>query len=206
LTHSDGGLCVLLSAAQLQTLKSDVAANTNVPGGTSIYAATPINTIPLTGDGDQAIADWYNGFPAPDFFVYRSNVLVKEINDQIQWAKLTPNDAPDTTQIWLNRAMQCQGKQFNLQILLQGLPTVDASKANFRAGLQDALTNVPSGVAGALVSAGWVGVRDNALARKATRVEKILATGDGSTAALAATLGAEGLLTYHDVDAARNAA
>jgi hypothetical protein len=74
-----------------------------------------------------------------------------------------------------------------------------------RAGLQDALTNVPSNTGGATQAAGWVGVRDTALARSASIFEKVLASGGaGDTAATAATMGAEGPVSYPDVEDARN--
>lgn len=185
-----------LSAAQLVTLNNDIKANTNTINGVAI------NTLPQNGDTSFDIAKWYNGLASPAFYVYRNNIPVQEVYNQIDWNKLTPSDAPDTTQQWLNRAMQCQGKQFNLQIILQGQNLIDATKANIRAGLQDALTNVPSGVSGATVSAGWVPVRDS-LYTQATYAEKLFATGTGSTAS-PATRAVYGQITAQDVDSARN--
>lgn len=183
----------MMTSAQLATLKADILAD-----GT-------LNAFPNNSDGNTAIAAIYNAAASPNYFVWRTDVPVQDVYDQIAWANLTPTDAPDTTQQWLNRAMQCQGKQFNLQILVQGQSRINAGKLNVRAGLQDALTNVPSGVSGALVSAGWVNVRDNALARKATRVEKLFASGGtGATAQNAATMGFESPLSYQDVTDARN--
>lgn len=183
-----------MTTAQLATLKAAITGD------------NAINTTPQGSDGAFAIAVYLNTIitsPAT-FFVYRSNVPVQEIYNQITWASLTPTDSPDATVQWQNRAIACQGKQFNLQIILQGQDTIDASRAAVRAGLQDALTNVPAGAAGALISAGWTGVRDNALARAATRFEKIFATGgNGTTAALAATMGLEGPVAYQDVQTAR---
>jgi hypothetical protein len=190
-----------LTTAQLQTIKTDIAANSD------------LNAFPNTDDGNFAIAALYNALAAVAFFVYRTNIPVQDIFDQITWANLTPSDAPAATfdaagMAWQNRALACQAKQFNVQLLLQGQSTVNAAKANVRAGLQDALTNVPSGASGALVSGGWVGVRDNALARKATRLEKLFATTgvnhDGSTAAAAATMVVEGAIAGSDVSNARN--
>lgn len=183
-----------LTAAQLATLKSTIQAD-------SVLLA--LRTTPGGADGNQAIADAFNVVDNA-FFVYRTNVPVLDIFDQITWANFTPPiaDPIDATAAYLNRCVACQGKQFNIQIILQGQSTINASKANVRAGLQDALTNVPGGVAGALVSAGWVSVRDNALARKATRGEKLFATGNGTTAALAATMAVEGAMTGANIEAA----
>lgn len=185
---------MVLTLAQYQTLKADIVAN--FPGA------------PTTADQNFAIAAFYNAVPSPDFFVYRTNVPVQDIYDQIQWAKMTPSDAPDGTAAWTNRSLACQGKQFNLQLLLQGAQqTINAAKSNVRAGLQDALTNVPSGAAGVTQAAGWVGVRDVAMARKATRIEKLFAdtsVGNGGTAATAATMVLEGAVSTTQIDVARN--
>lgn len=197
-----------LTSAQKSNLKTAIAANTNVAGGSSTYASTPINQIPNNSDGNQAIADWYNGFPTPDFFVWNSVVPVSTIYDNVVWANLTPADTPDGTQTWANRSLACQGKQFNLQTILIGAQgVVNATKTNIRAGLQDALTNVPSGASGATQAAGWTNVRDKALSRKATNAEKLLAdttNGNGASGQTSAFPAFDGPLSASDVDAARN--
>lgn len=182
-----------LTAAQLTTLKNDINADPT------------LSAYPNNVDGNIAIAQAYNLLAAPDFFVYRTNAPVAEIFDQVTWANFTPADAPDTTVQWTNRSLACQGKQFNLQIITQGRETVNAAKTNIRAGLQDALTGLPSGTGGTTRTANWVGVRDNVLARKATRAEKLFASGGtGANAQNAATMGVEGDLQYTDVELARN--
>lgn len=170
-----------------------------------IVSVPALNNQPLNSDGASVIADAINLPAAQDFFVYRTNIPPQDIYDQIQWAKMTPTDAPDGTQTWANRSLSCQGKQFNLQTMLMGQAVINGAKSNVRAGLQDALTNVPSGASGAPQAANWVGVRDNALARKASGFEKVLASGgDGAAAATAATMGVEGPVNYQDVEDARN--
>lgn len=194
-----------LTSAQLTTLKNDIAANTNTPSDGSVYASTPINQIPNNDDGNTAIAGWYSKVASPTFYVYRTNVPIDDIRDQINWSNMTPADAPDGTQTWLNRATAAQGKQFNLQLLLtSSTGTINAAKPNIRAGLTDALTNFPTGTGGALLSGGWGTVRDNALARAALRIEKLFATGSGATAATAATMAVEGAINLGVVSAARN--
>lgn len=185
-----------LAPAQLATLKADILAD------------GVLNQITRNADGFAQIAAAYNAVAAGPFQVFRTNVPVQDIYDQISWAKLTPTDVPDGTQAWANRSLACQGKQFNTQIILQGQTVINAAKANVRAGLQDALTNVPSGVAGAAVSAGWNQIRDNALARSATRLEKLFANTaggqNGTTAALAATMAVEGSVSPANIEQALN--
>lgn len=173
-----------LTSAQKVTLKA------------AIVADSPANALYQAGDL-SGLADYYNTTVSPAFYVYRTSVPVQDINDQIIWANFTPNDPPDGTTIWTNRSMAAQGKQFNLQTLLIGSQgAVNAAKSNVRAGLQDALTGLPTGASGASVSAGWVGVRDTVIARAASRFEKLFATGNGGTAATAATMAAEGPIAY----------
>lgn len=173
-----------LTSAQKATLKA------------AIVADSPANALYQAGDL-SGLADYYNTTVSPAFYVYRTSVPVQDINDQIIWANFTPNDPPDGTTIWTNRSMAAQGKQFNLQTLLIGSQgAVNAAKSNVRAGLQDALTGLPTGASGASVSAGWVGVRDTVIARAASRFEKLFATGNGGTAATAATMAAEGPIAY----------
>jgi hypothetical protein len=178
-----------LTSAQLVTLKANIAANVD-----STFIA--LRNAGSTGD----MANWYN--VASSFIVWSTYTAVADINDNIVWANLTPVDAPDTTQLWMNRALLCQGKQFNLQIMLGGLNVVNSSKTNIRAGLQDALTNVPSGTAGALVSAGWVPVK-TVMQRAATRGEAVFATGTG-TSTTPGSLVYDGMISNYDIINALN--
>ena len=172
---------------------------------TPAWAAFPNNT-----DGNFNLAAVLNLQASPAFWVWSRNASLSDIKDAIIWANLTPADVPDGTQAWANRSLQCQGKQFNLQLLLPqsggfGV-TVDAGNANFRAGLQDALTGVRSGAGGAAQSAGWSAVQQ-VLARRASEVEKLFAdttNGSGSSRAASATLVFTGTVDANDVQLARN--
>lgn len=179
-----------LTSAQLQILKTDIANSGD------------LNSQPNNDDGNFEISRLYGLDSSPNFYVYKNNIPVQEIYNQITWANLTPTDAPDGTTTWLNRAMMCQSKQFNLQIILQGQSFIDATKNNLRAGLQDCLTNVPAGISGANVSAGWVPVRDS-LYQVANRGEKLFASGIG-TSGNPATRTVYGKISVSDVGSARN--
>lgn len=179
-----------LSPAQLATLKA------------AILADNTLNAFPNTDNGNDSLAIALNVVASPDWYVWQTAVNVNDINDAINWANFTPQDAPDNTATWTNRSLACQGKQFNLQTMLVGRATLDASKANLRAGLQDALTAIPSGASGANKAGGWPAVQF-ILSRKAKLIEKILSTGTGSQAT-PATMGYEGSISGSDVTSARN--
>lgn len=170
--------------AQLQALKAAILAD-------------PALDADVAAGNHGIILDYMNADSNPAFIVWRTSVRVEEIFDAINWAALTPADSPDDTQAWLNRSLACQGKQFNLQTLLTGRTTISGAKATIRAGLQDALTNVPSGAGGSLVNAGWAAVK-SALSRPASRAEAIYATGTGTTAS-PGSLVVDGKLVMYDI-------
>lgn len=177
------------TTAQLQVIKAEITAD------------PVLNALPNTADNAFAIAAALNAYPAVDYIVWQTTLPTQLVFDAITWANLTPQDTPDTTQLWMNRALACQGKQFNIQTMLAGRETINPSKANVRSGLQDALTGIPSGASGATRAAGWVALQ-SAMQRKATRAEKVLASGSGTTGS-PSLLSFEGSLTYQDVLDAR---
>lgn len=184
-----------MTPAQTQALKAAINANPT-------WAA-----YSLTGDGYYDLARALSAEASPAFWVWSTNADVGAIRAAVAWANLTPADAPDGTQAWANRSLQCQGKQFNLQMIVPFTGTLNASDVNTRNGLQDALQNVRSGVGGVSQDAGWAAVR-NVLARRAKFIEQILAdvsVGNGSTRTLSATLVHEGDCTDVMVMAARSA-
>ena len=94
----------------------------------------------------------------------------------------------------------------NLQLMLQGRESVDASKANVRAGLRDAVVAVPAGPGGAAVApGGGNGVTVlTACVRDAKRIEDILSTGSATTGTVTAKImGYEGDISFQDVADAR---
>lgn len=131
---------------------------------------------------DDLIAAYYNEPSSPAYTVWKTSVATGDLFDAIQWANLTPSPAPDGTAAWTNRSLACQGKQFNLQTILTGRGTINPSKVRIRNGLQDSLTDVPSGNNGALRTAGWDQVL-LLLYRTANRCEALFATGAGTTLA-----------------------
>lgn len=162
---------------------------------------------PATRD-DRVIVAFYNAPSNPAFYVWRSVVDTETIFDAIDWAKLTPADVAttgDSAQVaaaQTNWALQCQAKQLNLQIILQGRQTINATRLKVRQAFTDSLQNVPSGVGGALNDAGWQTVKQ-ALYRVATRAERLFATGTGTTGVPGLCV-FEGSISLDDASAALN--
>jgi hypothetical protein len=183
-----------MTPAQLTTLAAAIIANPTW------------SAYPMSADGYYDLARVLSQQASPVFWVWSTNADVAAIRAAVVWANLTPADAPDGTQAWANRSLQCQGKQFNLQMIIPFTGTLNAADQNLRIGLQDALQGVRSGAGGVAQDAGWSAVR-NTLARKATYIEQILAdtsVGNGSTRTLSATMVFEGSISDADVMVARN--
>lgn len=177
-----------MTPAQLSTLKAAIAAETN-----------PEFVLLRNSGATGAMADWYNG--ESTVYAWRPTASADDIVNTITWASLTPTDPASGTAIALERAYICQGKQLNLQIMLQGRVTpVPTGKNNIRQALSDALQNVPAGTAGALLDAGWIGANrvKAAITRLATRCEALFASGNG-TEASPSTLTFEGGVRNEDI-------
>lgn len=200
-----------LTTAQLATLKAHIAANTNtIPAGqpwTNSFVGVQVKDVPSGGGGLDTIAGWYNQVASPDYFVWR-DLPMETVLNLVTFANMTPLDAVPTTpaltvDVFRARALVCQGKQFNFQILTQGRATAPMKRLNYRAAMQDCLTNIPAGAAGALIAANWAGVRDGAKFL-ALRIEQVLATGNGASAT-PSDLSHEGTINALDVEQARAA-
>ncbi len=163
-----------MTPAQLTALKAFILAD---------------QTLAALGRNDTEVARLLN-LPST-FYVWRSTTPADAVADAILWDRLTPVDTPDGSAVQTNRLLLCQAKQMNLQVLLQGRENVGTGRSNLRAGLSDALLNVPSGAGGATQDAGWLGAgRVKAtITRLASVVEKVFATGTGTT-------GAPGVLVF----------
>lgn len=191
-----------MTPAQLATLKADLAANTNT---VSIGVAPPVAINSLitpqqrTPDAQQAVADWYNQDAAGPFLVFHPAVPNATIFNQILFAAYTPNPTITSGNAaqWTAASMACQGKQFNLQIMLQPNGTFNAGLLNLRSGLKDAMTQLPSGASFANQDGGWnasLNTTPNVLTRNASNIEKLFAVATtGPLAAGTAALGTGGL-------------
>lgn len=179
----------------------------------AILADPVLSQIPIGGDGDITIAEAFNQPSSPQVMVWRNDAPVQAIFDTFNWGAFTPTDTmPESNvdqasiQRYVARLLAIQTKQMNLQLMLQGKETVDATLANFRSGLRDALIAVPSGVngAGVVVAGASAANALTACTRRATRAEALFVSGPAQTGSVTASLMTFiGELTPADVNTAR---
>lgn len=143
----------------------------------AILADPVLSAFPENSDGAFAIADELNKIASPDFIVWRTSVTIRGImSNGFRWTDVDSLTA-QKYRTW---------EQF------VALNEINPSKANIRQGLRDCWGNG---------SAQETAIMPH-LKRKATRAEKLFASGAGSDAS-PATMTFEGLLTYQDVERAR---
>lgn len=164
-----------LSASQQTALKADILLD------------PALSSQPLTSDGAFAIAAAYNLDAVPDFWVWRTNIPVQEIYER------TTSDG--TVWSWTTYIARSAAER-DCWREVTGRDTVNASLPNLR----QAIADIFSGAGGATQRTHLTTIAR----RKATRAEKLFATGTGSTAS-PATMGYEGALQYSDVQAVRSA-
>lgn len=150
-----------------------------------INADPELAAFPNNSDGAFGIAALLNLEASPAFYIWRSNVPVDEIMlNGFDWTRVD-NLTVGKARIW---------------DWMMRTGSINPPQANVRAGV--------------LATFSTAGDLNNRLAvfthcqRKATRAEKLLATGSGTSATEQgvgpATAGFEGNLSYQDVEAARN--
>lgn len=184
-----------MTPAQLTTLKAAIAAET----------APTFVTLRQAGN-EQGMADYYNADSGT--VVWQTAAPVSAVQDAVDYTAYTPNGTIDGTAALTNRLLAAQTKQINLQLMLQGKTTLDATPSRVRGALLDATTNLPTGTGGALQSAAGVdGVRVlNALTRPATRGERLYTASATTTGTVSAfRLSFEGAITAQDISDALRA-
>ena len=164
----------MLSVTQLTTLKADILAD-------PILAAQPNNS-----DGAFAIAAAYNLPAAVDYWVWRSFVSQEEC--------VGATSVDSTNWSWTSYISRSQGERDVWREMFADTGGINPSRANVRQGLQD----IFSGAGGAAQRTHLLAVAR----RKATRAEKLFATGTGSTG-LPGTMAFEGSISFGDVEAAK---
>lgn len=163
----------MLTTQQKTAVKTDITNNSD------------LSANPNTEPGNFAIAALYNTNASPNFWVWKTTVTEAEIVGQ---------PSIDATlfswSVFINRS---QGER-------------DGWMRLFRSGIVNpALSNVQAAIADIFSGAGGAAQRTHILTtfrRKATRLEKLFATGTGSTA-VPATLTYEGAVSLQDINEAR---
>jgi hypothetical protein len=184
----------MLTTAQLQTLKADIAANNNtIPAGqpwSGSFAGTAVKLVPNTGDGNAAVAGWYNLTAATDFWVWRSSVSKDEL--------VGSTSVDGTVFSWTGAGYitRAQGERDAFTAIFSSAGAVNPSLANVRQAFADIFSGstapAPANRTHLLTVAR----------RKASNAEKLFATGTGSTAS-PAVMGFEGTITGDDVQNAQ---
>lgn len=161
----------------------------------------PAVAAAVAARNDTETARLYN-LPST-FVIWKKDTSKQAIFGATTWKNFTPADSPDSTAIYTNRALACQSRQFNIQtMMISPGETLDMSQPNTRNGIKDAVENIPSGVGGALLDAGWTAIKAVST-RFATVAEKLFATGTG-TAGTPGVLTLEGAVTTDDIGRALN--
>ena len=149
---------------------------------TNIAASPDLAAQPSTADGNFEIARLYNLDATPTFWVYKSLVQIKDIGEAFNGAELAGLTTGNVTRL------TCIGIFSTLG--------VNPSRTDVRAFFAD----VFSGAGGVLTRANL----DILWRRPARRIERLFATGTGSTAS-PGTLVYEGVISGAEVEDARTA-
>lgn len=168
----------MLTNAQLVTLKADILAD------------PAFDSVPPGSDGAFTIAAAYNLVAVPDFWVWRTAV------SKAEYVQTTSGDG--TTFNWTGAGFitRSVGERDAWRELFNDAGLCNPALASVRQAFQDIFSG---GTAPAPANRTHLTTISR---RKATRAEKLYATGTGSIAS-PATLVVEGALSYLDVQNAR---
>jgi hypothetical protein len=148
-----------------------------------ILANPDLAAFPNSADGNFALAAAYNLAAAPEFVVWKSSVTKDEVMlNGFDWARVD-NLSVGKARIWDWLFDNSSG-------------ALNPSKTNIRAGIDAAWVGTAADLA--VRAAVYVHCK-----RSATRIEKLFATGTGTTAT-PATMAVEGEISPDQVQQARN--
>jgi hypothetical protein len=166
-----------LTTAQKQTLNADIIAAADAD-------CAALEASPDNSDLAFAVASLYNQPAAVDHWVWTTSLT--------KHAAVSETSVDATTFSFTQLIARTVQEQFGWQELWNSTLSCNPSLPNVRQGFADVFSGA---------QAGPLAQRTHLLAmarRKATRVEKLLATGTGSTA-VPAVMGSEGPLTFQNV-------
>jgi hypothetical protein len=166
-----------LTSAQKLVIRNAIAAD-------PVLAALPNNS-----DGSVEIAAALNLDASPDFWVYKTRLAREDVVGG------TSGDGTTFTWAGAGYITRAQGERDAFSEIF-ALGSCNPSMPNVRA----AFTDIFSGTGNAAANRTHIA---NVQRRKASRFEKLFATGTGSTAS-PATLVLEGPISYQEIDEARN--
>jgi hypothetical protein len=172
-----------LTTAQLTSLKANIVANTaTIPAGqpwTGAFAGVQVKDVPNNGDGNLAVAGWYNLAASPAFVLWRKFVSLGDVGKAFDGSEAAALTTANNSRLQVRAAFMAGGE--------------NPSVAGTRAFYADVFS--VGGVTAAALLALWK--------RPATNVEKLFATGTGSDAAPAVSAFPESTaLAGDDVNAA----
>lgn len=168
----------MLTPNQLASLKTDILADPVL----AAKAGSP--------DGRYAIAAAYNVNASPDYWVWKTYLTKNDV--------VSSTSADNTTFNWTGNGFitRTVGELMAWENLFNSSGSINPSLANVRQALGDVFSGAGNAAAN----------RTHLLTvarRKATRGEKLFASGSGSTGS-PSTMGQEGTVTFNDVDTALN--
>ena len=163
-----------LTPAQLAVLKADIAS----------YQL--LNPLPMTNAAADQITGLYNADVSPDYWVWKPVLTEHEITDLVS--------VDGTTWSWTTYIARSQGERDAWVRMFNGTFSINPSLLQVR----NAVADIFSGAGGAAQRAHLLSMSR----RKASRAEKLFATGSGTTAN-PSTMGFAGKLTQDDVTTAR---
>lgn len=146
----------------------------------AIVADPVLNAKPNDSDGNTEIAAAFNLDAAPAFTVWKTNVSITKVGDNIVATELAGLSTLNATRLQTIAVFSTEG--------------VNPSLADRRAFFDDVFSGAGGTATRAKLLVLWK--------RLATRAEKLFATGTGSDAS-PATVTFEGKITFTDVEAAR---
>lgn len=166
-----------LTTVQEQALKADIIAAADAE-------CVALEASPGNSDFAFAVAALYNAVASPDHWVWKTSLAKHQVTSE--------TSVDNTTFSFPQLIARTPQEQFGWQELWNSTLSCNPSLPNVRQGFADVFSGA---------QAGPTAQRAHLLAmarRKASRVEKLLAAGTGSTAS-PATLGYEGPLRGQDV-------
>jgi hypothetical protein len=167
-----------LTSAQKAIVKADILAQPD------------LSAIQQGSDGSFIIADLYNLNASPDFWVWKSKLSRGEVVNDV---------GPEGTSFaWTGSGYitRSQGERDAFREIFNHTGTCNPSLVNVRNAFNDIFSG---GTAPAPANRAHIAAVSR---RKASRLEKLLATGTGSTAS-PAVLTFEGLVSWQDIDDVR---